>query len=105
MEGRICPPGAGPLVPSAVKRYQKEAIRVLGVLESVFSKQEWLVGDKCTIADISFVPWNIGLIRPILVNYEGFNFEKDFPAVSTWHKKVAEREAIAAVLAIRASLT
>jgi glutathione S-transferase len=44
-------------VPSAVERYKKEIIRVLGVLESVLSKQEWLVGGKLTIADISFIPY------------------------------------------------
>lgn len=42
-------------IPSAVERYQKEIIRVFGVLESVLSKQEWLVGGKMTIADISFI--------------------------------------------------
>jgi glutathione S-transferase len=45
-------------LPSAQERYQKEIIRVLGVLESVLSKQEWLVGNKFTIADLSFFPWN-----------------------------------------------
>ena len=44
-------------VPSAVERYSKEIVRVLGVLESVLAKQEWLVGEKCTIADISFIPY------------------------------------------------
>ena len=44
-------------VPSAIERYSKEIVRVLGVLESVLSKQEWLVGGKCTIADISFIPY------------------------------------------------
>lgn len=45
-------------LPSASERYEKETLRVLGVLESVLSKQEWLVGGKATIADISFIPWN-----------------------------------------------
>ena len=43
-------------IPSAVERYQKETIRVLGVLEGVLSKKEWLVGDRPTIADLSFIP-------------------------------------------------
>lgn len=43
-------------IPSAIERYQKETKRLLGVLESVLSKQEWLVGGKLTIADIIFVP-------------------------------------------------
>lgn len=42
-------------VPSAVERYQKEILRVLGVLESVLSKQEWLVGGRFTVTDLSFV--------------------------------------------------
>ena len=43
-------------IPSAIERYQKEILRVFGVLESVLSKQEWLVGGKLTIADLSFIP-------------------------------------------------
>lgn len=42
-------------LPSAIERYQKEILRVFGVLESVLAKQEWLVGGKYTIADLSFV--------------------------------------------------
>lgn len=42
-------------LPSAIERYQKEILRVLGVLETVLSKQEWLVGGKLTVADISFI--------------------------------------------------
>lgn len=42
-------------LPSAIERYQKEILRVFGVLEGVLSKQEWLVGGKCTIADLSFI--------------------------------------------------
>ena len=46
-----------PHFPQVIERYQKEIIRVLGVLEDVLSKKKWLVGDKCTIADISFIPY------------------------------------------------
>lgn len=44
-------------IPSAIERYQKEVLRVFGVLESVLSKQEWLVGEKYTVADLSFIPY------------------------------------------------
>ena len=43
-------------IPSAIERYKKEIERVLGVLDGVLSKQEWLVGGKLTIADLSFIP-------------------------------------------------
>ena len=45
-------------VQSVIKRYQDETLRVFGVLDGVLAKQEYLVGDKCTIADIAFVNWN-----------------------------------------------
>ncbi|OCH84365.1 glutathione S-transferase [Obba rivulosa] len=80
--------------PSAVERYQKETYRVLGVLESVLSKQEWLVGGKATIADIAFVPWNTCVVPQILKGYNGFDFGKDFPAVFAWHEKIMARPAI-----------
>ena len=38
-----------------IERYRNEARRVLGVLESVLSKQEWLVDNKPTAADIAFI--------------------------------------------------
>ncbi|OCH84432.1 glutathione S-transferase [Obba rivulosa] len=80
--------------PSAAERYQKETYRVLGVLESVLSKQEWLVGGKTTIADIAFVPWNTCVVPQILKDYNGFDFGKDFPAVFAWHEKIMARPAI-----------
>ena len=36
------------------ERYQKEVLRVFKVLEGVLSKQDWLVGGRCTVADIAF---------------------------------------------------
>lgn len=90
-------------LPSAIKRYQDEAIRVLGVLESVLSKQDWLVGSKCTIADISFITWNSALSL-ILGDRPDFNFERDFPAVNRWHNAVVTRKAIAEQYQLRESL-
>ena len=42
-------------IQSAIDRYKNEILRVFGVLESVLSKQKWLVGDRYTIADLSFI--------------------------------------------------
>lgn len=70
----------GEKIPSAIERYQKEIVRVLSVLESVLSKQEWLVGGKCTIADISFIPWNNFAFAGLLSDFDGYK-PGDFPAV------------------------
>ncbi|KZT11323.1 glutathione S-transferase [Laetiporus sulphureus 93-53] len=91
-------------IPSAIERYQKEIIRVLGVLESVLSKQEWLVGGKCTIADLSFVIWNHVAVTSLAVDYNEFDFEKDFPAVHRWHSAMCSRESVCNALSLRDSL-
>ncbi|KAJ5633551.1 glutathione S-transferase [Penicillium herquei] len=44
---------------SAKVRYGAELKRIAGVLDTVLSKQEWLVGEKCTYADLAFVMWNM----------------------------------------------
>ncbi|KAI0659286.1 glutathione S-transferase C-terminal-like protein [Cubamyces menziesii] len=89
-------------LPSAIERYQKEILRVFGVLESVLSKQEWLVGGKLTIADLSFIPWTGVALDFVLPAVENVSFEKEYPSVHKWHKKLTERPVIAKILAIRA---
>ena len=44
-------------LPSAIERYKNEIKRVTGVLERVLEGKEWLVGGKCTYADLAFIPW------------------------------------------------
>ncbi|PSS08900.1 hypothetical protein PHLCEN_2v3390 [Hermanssonia centrifuga] len=93
-------------LPSAIERYQKEIIRVLGVLEGVLSKTEWLVGNKCTVADLSFIHlcstnrWN-EYVDKTVEGFDNFNFEKDFPAVFAWHKRLTARASFEKVVAVR----
>ncbi|KAI0821215.1 glutathione transferase Ure2p5 [Irpex lacteus] len=87
-----------------VERYQKEILRVLGVLEEVLSKQEWLVGGKCTVADIAFIPWNYLAENALVHDYNNFNLDKDFPAVGKWHRKLLARPAVAEAFARRTKL-
>ncbi|OJT02810.1 Glutathione S-transferase 1 [Trametes pubescens] len=89
-------------IPSAVERYQKEILRVFGVLESVLSKQEWLVGGKVTVADISFITWTDIAIGFVLQGVEGGNVEKEFPAVYKWHQKLVARPVVRKFLDIQA---
>ncbi|KAH9852463.1 glutathione S-transferase C-terminal-like protein [Lenzites betulinus] len=89
-------------IPSAVERYQKEILRVLGVLESVLSKQEWLVGGKLTVADLSFITWNETAIHFALKGVEGGDVEKEFPSVWKWHQKLVSRPIVAKLLANQA---
>jgi hypothetical protein len=56
-----------------LERYGAEIWRVTGVLDAHLKKTggEWLVGEKCTYADLSFVPWY--WLCPVII---GESFEK-----------------------------
>ncbi|THH21379.1 hypothetical protein EUX98_g8394 [Antrodiella citrinella] len=88
-------------IPSAQLQYQNEARRILSVLESVLSKQEWLVAGKVTIADIAFVLWN-NIINVLLG--ADVSFEKEFPATFKWHSKLIEIPGVKAGIAEKAFL-
>ncbi|KAF9777541.1 glutathione S-transferase C-terminal-like protein [Thelephora terrestris] len=89
-------------IPSAIERYNNEIKRVFGVLDSVLSKQKYLVGDKVNIADLSFIPWNSGVVNSSLV--PDLDLEKDYPALARWHKELTERESVKKIYATRTSL-
>ena len=73
-------------IASVIDRYGNETKRSCGVIEMHLAKRKkesrssedlWLVGDKCTCADLAFVPWDrLALTR---LFPEGFDAEKEFP--------------------------
>ncbi|KAI9065645.1 glutathione transferase Ure2p class [Trametes sanguinea] len=89
-------------LPSAVERYQKEILRVIGVLDSVLAKQEWLVGGKLTVADLSFISWNVVAVDNIVKGLADVDLEKQFPAFYKWHQKLIARPVVAKLLAEQA---
>ena len=74
-------------IPLAIERYQKEILRVFGVLESVLSKQEWLVGGKYTIADLSFV---ILILDSVGVDIRTAKREPEVTSLSMWRWALVE---------------
>ena len=64
-------------IPYGIKRYQDETLRVFSVLDGVLAKQEYLVGEKCTIADIAFVNWNYRALDFSVK--DACDAEKEFP--------------------------
>ncbi|KAI1179100.1 glutathione S-transferase [Nemania sp. FL0916] len=77
-------------IPSAIQRYTAEVRRILGVLEGVLSKKpanaQWLVGDKMTFADMSFMPWNFRLSELLGLPWD--DVWKDTPHVRAWHERM-----------------
>ncbi|GJE97545.1 glutathione S-transferase [Phanerochaete sordida] len=87
-------------LPSAQERYKAEIRRVLGVLESVLEKQQWLVGGIVTIADLAFVPWN-DIAIPAFVD---FDFAAEFPATAAWHDRLHARPSVKKIVETRAAV-
>ncbi|KAI7970368.1 hypothetical protein EIK77_006213 [Talaromyces pinophilus] len=85
-------------IQSAIDRYVDEILRVIGVIDLGLRRNttagNWLVGDKCTYADLSFATWasvGHGLLKEVGKN-EGL--EKDYPKYSEWIAKMEEQESV-----------
>lgn len=78
-------------IESALTRYRNEIRRVFGVLESALTDRQWLVGDKMTFADMSFVTWNS--LAPDTMGTPDKNLFDEFPNVKAWHERMTERPA------------
>ncbi len=85
-----------PKIPSAIDRYTNEICRVSNVLNGVLEGREYLVGNKCTFADLAFVTWQMSILK--IIEYDQ---AKDFPNVQAWIDRMSERPAIKAFLVER----
>ncbi len=72
-----------------VNRYQNETRRLYGVLDKHLSdtKADYLVGGKCTIADIAHWGWVSA------AGWAGIQIE-DFPALKAWEERMWARQAV-----------
>ncbi|KAH8429120.1 glutathione S-transferase family protein [Aspergillus melleus] len=78
-------------LPSAIERYVNEVHRILGVLNTALEGRTWLVGDKCTFADLAFLPWNSRLNNTLLTP-EGEDPLAPYPNVQAWQRRMESRE-------------
>jgi len=87
-------------IPSAVKRYQDECKRLIAVRDTILKDRDWLVGDKCTYADLSFVMWD--LIIPVILKEDKMeDLEKEYPHFFAWNKRLMERPSVKKIVAER----
>ncbi|CAG8173405.1 unnamed protein product [Penicillium nalgiovense] len=87
-------------VESVIERFQNETERVAKVLDGVLAKNGtgWLIGDKCTYADLSFFLWGQakGLAWPQKWD------DADVPHYTAWLERIAARPATKKTMAVRA---
>lgn len=78
-------------IPSAVERYIKEVRRVLGVLDNILVGKEYLVGDRVSYADLSFVSWNWAL--DFFAEHIP-DWQEEFPNTAAWNARLNARPAV-----------
>ncbi|KAL2043229.1 hypothetical protein N7G274_004289 [Stereocaulon virgatum] len=76
-------------IPYGVNRYQNETRRLYGVLDKhlATSKSGYLVGDRCTIADISHWGWVVA------AGWAGVDIE-EFPNLKAWEERMLARPGV-----------
>lgn len=82
-------------LPSAIERYGKEIERVTSVLNTALEGKEYLVGDKCTYADLSFVTW--ASIAPFAAGPVKIDWEA-YPNYKKWLERLTARPAVKKVM-------
>jgi GST-like protein len=78
--------------PGFIERFEKEAKRLVSVMEIRLHKHEYLACDRYTIADIATYPWvsAFAMSEP--------SWFADAPGVQRWIKRIAERPAVIKVM-------
>lgn len=80
-------------IESATNRYVDEIERVTGVLDTALQGKDWLVGDKCTYADLSFITW-AGVGKGLLVQLSKHDVLQKFPNYQKWIERMDERPVV-----------
>ncbi|MGL5084046.1 MAG: glutathione S-transferase N-terminal domain-containing protein [Microcoleaceae cyanobacterium] len=81
-------------IPYAIERYEKETLRLYGVMDGQFAKHEFLAGDY-SIADIATYPWVAG--------YEMMGLTLDHhPNLKRWVETLEKRPAVQKGMAVLA---
>ncbi|TVY35372.1 Glutathione S-transferase-like protein [Lachnellula subtilissima] len=85
-------------IPSAIDRYFDQIKRVHSVLDRELAGKEYLVGDKCSIADLSFVTWDL-LVPWIFGDRIGeYDAEKTYPNFYAWNQRLMARPVVQKVV-------
>lgn len=81
------------VIPYALERYSKEALRIYGVLNTRLENREWLAGGEYSIADIATFPW---IARH---DWQGIDLKR-FPEVKRWFEAIGARPAVQRGMAV-----
>ncbi|PYH63253.1 short-chain dehydrogenase/reductase [Aspergillus vadensis CBS 113365] len=90
-------------LPTAITRYQREVHSILSVLNTILKGKSWLVGEKCTYADLAFLPWNyqLGMLIRSDDNHDILGL---YPWVKAWQERMEVRESWKRTMVLREKL-
>ena len=81
-------------VPSAIDRYKDQVLRVVYVLNLALEGKQYLVGDKCTVADLAFVTWDTSIPWIFGDDFKTLDIEKKYPNYAAWRERLLARPAV-----------
>lgn len=73
-----------------------------GVLDGWLARRAWLVGGKCTYADLMYIPW--AQIARMLTKKHGIDLDK-YPSYAKWLKGMEVRESVHQMLNVMQRLS
>ncbi len=77
-----------------IDRFAMEVKRQLDVLDRQLANNEYIAGDKYTIADMAIWPWYGALVKGLVYDAGEFLQVQDYKNVQRWTDKIAERPAV-----------
>jgi GST-like protein len=78
----------------AIDRFAMEVKRQLDVLDQHLAKNEYMVGDEYTIADMAVWPWYGALAKGLLYEAGEFLAVQEYKNVQRWTDQIAKRPAV-----------
>ncbi|KAH6668404.1 glutathione S-transferase [Halenospora varia] len=87
------------MIKTAQDRYKEQVKRVYKVLDSHLVGRKYLVGDKCTVADISFITWFTMVPWMFGDELQALELESTYPNWFAWNERLMARDAIKKTLA------
>lgn len=85
-------------IESAIERYEEQMFRVVGVLDDILADKEYLVGNKASYADISFIAWD-SLMHVIVADQ--LDRFKSFKNYWAWYERITARPALRKTFKLR----
>ena len=87
-------------VQSAKERYANEVKRVVAVLDGILASKKYIVGERLTYVDLSYVMWNTFI--PMCLEPGTWDISA-YPNFKRWHEEMLERDSVKTALKERDS--